>query len=79
LETQTNNVELLKLNLDTKLNTKTFDENSYIRATEKLINRVFQSITFLSIVMDGTAIGRDRLGNRIIESLSDLSAPFKLH
>jgi len=40
-------VELLKLNLDTKLSMKTFDENSCIRAIEKLIDRAFQSITLV--------------------------------
>jgi len=35
------------LTLDTKLSMKTFDENSCIRITEKLISRAFQSITLV--------------------------------
>jgi len=44
---------LLELDLDTKLSTKTFDENSCIRATEKLIDRAFQSITLVIEYRDG--------------------------
>jgi len=44
---------LLELDLDTKLNTKMFDENSCIRATEKLIDKAFQSITLVLEYRDG--------------------------
>jgi len=39
---------LSELDLDIKLSTKTFDENSYNRATEKLIGKTFQNITLVS-------------------------------
>jgi len=44
---------LLELDLDIKLSTKTFDENSCIRTTEKLICKMFRSITSVLEYRDG--------------------------